>query len=229
MTNEQPARRYLWTDAFAVMASLELLRQRKDESWAQLATLLVDRVHHTLGRHRADAVQQGWLSGLSERQGERHPTRGGLRIGKPLPNRHPALVWKMSIDLSGPLVAARGQHDPVDGFITCAQLRATALLQSTRPGEPLLDYELTSFAAMLPAGGWSTLREHARFFAHDSDLRSLLAGLAPYVELREHLEAFWLDEQNRAAPAWQEHRDINDVMLASSLLPDGSLLLHEPR
>src|SRR6185369_2766753 len=31
--------------------------------------------------------RRGWISGLSEADGERHPTRGGLRIGKPLPER----------------------------------------------------------------------------------------------------------------------------------------------
>ncbi len=32
---------------------------------------------------------RGWISGLAEREGEAHPTRGGLRIGKPLPERAP--------------------------------------------------------------------------------------------------------------------------------------------
>ena len=34
--------------------------------------------------------------------------------------------WKMSIDLSYPLVASMGQHDPLDGFITYLQLQSTA-------------------------------------------------------------------------------------------------------
>jgi hypothetical protein len=47
-------------------------------------------VHHVLGRHRADdALRRGWLSGLGEAEGELHPTRGGLRIGKRLPERPP--------------------------------------------------------------------------------------------------------------------------------------------
>ena len=36
------------------------------------------------------------------------------------------MYWKMSIDLSRPLVASMGQHDPLDGFVTCAELDATA-------------------------------------------------------------------------------------------------------
>ena len=31
----------------------------------------------------------GWISGLGEREGEDHPTQGGLRIGKRLPERRP--------------------------------------------------------------------------------------------------------------------------------------------
>jgi hypothetical protein len=34
--------------------------------------------------------------------------------------------WKMSIDLTYPLVFAMGQHDPLDGFITYSELQAAA-------------------------------------------------------------------------------------------------------
>ena len=30
------------------------------------------------------------------------------------------MYWKLSIDLSRPLVASMGQHDPLDGLVTCA-------------------------------------------------------------------------------------------------------------
>ena len=50
---------------------------------------LIDQVHQVLGRYRADDVRQGWISGLDEETGQRHPTRGGLRIGKPLKERQP--------------------------------------------------------------------------------------------------------------------------------------------
>jgi hypothetical protein len=36
------------------------------------------------------------------------------------------LYWKMSIDLSRPLVPSMGQHDPLDGLVTFSQLRACA-------------------------------------------------------------------------------------------------------
>jgi len=46
-------------------------------------------VHHVLGRHRSDDPRSGWISGLSDEEGERHPTSGGLRIGKRLHERGP--------------------------------------------------------------------------------------------------------------------------------------------
>src|SRR5512134_913325 len=74
------ARRYLWTDAFAVCNFIGL---DQDE----LALQMIERVHRVLGRHRTDDSRTGWISGLADRAGEQHPTVGGLRIGKPLPER----------------------------------------------------------------------------------------------------------------------------------------------
>ena len=36
---------------------------------------------------------------------------------------------------------------------------------------------------------------------------------------------FWLENANREAESWRAHRDINMVMLATSLAPDGYLTL----
>ena len=80
LTGANPQRRYLWTDAFAVCNFLGL--GRIDDALA-----LIDRVHHVLGRHRGDDPRRGWISGLSEADGEAHPTLGGLRIGKPMRER----------------------------------------------------------------------------------------------------------------------------------------------
>lgn len=82
-----PARRYLWTDAFAVRVFLTLHRRTGRREHLEQALELVDLVHHVLGRHRGDDPRQGWISGLAESQGDRHPTVGGLRIGKPLRER----------------------------------------------------------------------------------------------------------------------------------------------
>lgn len=90
LVGDGPVRRYLWTDAFAVCNFLELHRLTGDEGHRRRAEALIEQVHETLGRHRADDPRRGWISGLGEEEGRTHPTRGGLRIGKELPERGPS-------------------------------------------------------------------------------------------------------------------------------------------
>ena len=215
LTSERLPRRYLWSDAFAVCNLLGFGYATGDSHYVELALQLVRQVHYVLGRHRPDDLRTGWLSGLSKERGEAHPTRGGLRIGKPLPERAPdepvddrlewnrdgqyfhyltkwmhaldqvtratgqtmfnawarelacvahraftyasrqdgrrRMYWKLSIDLSRPLVASMGQHDPLDGLVTCVQLEAT------RTGsEPGLGDAIEDFAAMIEPRGFAT-------------------------------------------------------------------------
>lgn len=89
LTGAAPARRYLWTDAFAVCNFLDLARRTDEPRYRELALRLVDDVHRVLGRHRPDDARAGWISGLAGADAEAHPTLGGLRIGKPLPERAP--------------------------------------------------------------------------------------------------------------------------------------------
>jgi hypothetical protein len=84
---KEKQRRYLWTDAFAVCNFLELLERADDQQYRRRATDLIEQVHRVLGRYRDDDVRSGWISGLDEQAGCRHPTAGGLRIGKPLKER----------------------------------------------------------------------------------------------------------------------------------------------
>ena len=49
--------------------------------------------------------------------------------------------------------------------------------------------------------------------------------LMRYIPLGEIIEKFWFERTNREASSWTEHRDINMVMLATSLAPDGYLKL----
>ena len=86
--SQKERRRYLWTDAFAVCNFIELFERTGNEFYRQCATDLIDQVHHVLGRYRADDHRDGWISGLDEEAGKRHPTMGGLRIGKPLRERN---------------------------------------------------------------------------------------------------------------------------------------------
>ena len=212
--------RYLWTDAFAVCNLLGLYRQTGDERLRELALLLVGQVHSVLGRYRSDDSRTGWISGLGEEEGKRHPTRGGLRIGKKLAERGPGepfdealewerdgqyfhyltqwmhaldcvsrvtgeivynrwalelaaaahagfaytpvrggpkrLYWKMSIDLTYPLVPSMGHHDPLDGLVTYAELRAGAAKLSGRPESRELEGEIADMALVCEGVDWAT-------------------------------------------------------------------------
>lgn len=87
LDSERSPRRYLWTDAFAVCNFLGLASATGERRYFDLGVRLIAQVHQVLGRHREDDSCRGWISGLGDREGEEHPTRGGLRIGKPLPER----------------------------------------------------------------------------------------------------------------------------------------------
>lgn len=367
LSSDEPERRYLWTDAFAVCNLLGLARATGEPRHAELALTLVDRVHHTLGRHRPDDPRTGFLGGLGDEEGEAHPTRGGLRIGKKYPERGASepfdsalewerdgqyfhyltkwmhalnlvalqtriptfhlwarelartsarafcyatgdghrrgMYWKMSIDLSRPLVSSMGQHDPVDGYVTCAELRATSsTLPGAAPGPDLGD-EMATFATLMrghplatvdPLGigdllaaahrvdqlerqgaslgnlcnslleaALSGLEDHAphaelglraedrlafrelglcigldsvllmasarpdgpELATSDSHRSALLEALGRYDWLRTRLISFWLAPANRSCALWADHQDINDVMLATALAPEGFLVL----
>ena len=325
------------------------------------ALRLVDQVHHVLGRHRPDDSRQGWISGLPEQEGERHPTRGGLRIGKELPERRPGepfdarlewdrdgqyfhyltqwmhalsrvgeatgqavfhdwavelaksaharfttadpagsarrMVWKMSIDLGRALVPSMGQHDPLDAWIAYLDLQGGAAATEAN-GRRALDSEIAEAEALCVGGQWATddalgigslliaifrlarlrtfpgvtgpaesrLLEHlvaaARISleaypygdplgqpaesrlafrelglaiglhalarvdalgAADAGARAASAPLLHHLRLAEQIDAFWSDSAHRASGTWRAHRDINAVMLATSLAPDGFL------
>jgi len=353
LSSGRPPRRYLWTDAFAVCNFLALERATGDATHAELALKLVEQVHRTLGRHRSDDGRRGWISGLPEREGEAHPTLGGLRIGKPLPERGPGepfddrrewdrdgqyfhyltkwmhaldrmarstgramfstwarelaeaahraftvephpgdrkrMYWKMSIDLTRPLVPSMGHHDPLDGFVTSVQLDATARALGS-PAQPGLAEARADFASMIapaelatsdPLGLGGLLVDIYRVEQllrggasedlaglRDALLAAALLGLLHYVEgpdlrlpatrrlafrelglaiglagiarlepvggfeplarfapLRSEIESFWRAPAHREVETWREHEDINDVMLATSLVPTGFLLV----
>jgi len=49
--------------------------------------------------------------------------------------------------------------------------------------------------------------------------------LRRFAPLRAEIEMFWLRPEHRRVASWLEHSNINDVMLATSLHPDGFLVL----
>jgi len=66
------------------------------------------------------------------------------------------MYWKMSIDLSRPLVPSMGQHDQLDGLITFQQLEATAKDFPEIPVELSLKIEIAGLEAMCAGGEWAT-------------------------------------------------------------------------
>jgi hypothetical protein len=355
-------RRYLWTDAFGVCNYLALYRLTGRDEYLHLALGLVDQVHEILGRHREDDSRHGWISGLEERDGRMHPTAGGLRIGKKLPERPPEepfdenlewerdgqyfhyltkwmhalccvsrtidnqvysiwagelaerahtaftymagdgsrrMYWKMSIDLSRPQVASMGHHDPLDGLVTCLEIREQISGQADA-NQDLLEAAIVELAEMCRGVNWTTpdplglgglladayrvaqlqiagvlvpltglvqdmldaaavglsiysrdnslhleadyrlafrelglaiglqgvdrlkgiISRKPELFGKQSRLESLLEALDHFRPLREQIEDFWLEPENREVDSWKNHSDINMVMLATSLLPD---------
>jgi hypothetical protein len=363
ISSEKTPRRYLWTDAFAVCNFLELHLRTGEEMYKQLALRLVDQVHHVLGQHREDDPRTGWISGLSGQEGEKQPTKGGLRIGKELNERklgepldrrlewirdgqyyhyltkwmhalnrvslvtgdliynqwaielaktaHAAftyisprsgmkmMYWKMSIDLSRPLISSMGQHDPLDGFITYNRLQAVAsedferadlkaeiadmakicegrrwitddplgiggllcnayeaaqlvlngywnrtslilgLLKSSQIGletylkrKPLqlsADCRLAFRELGLSLGlhaierVWDLICEESDLFDEEQGLYLVIEKMLQNLPLIQEIEGFWVEPTNRQTGSWTENLDINMVMLATTLAPEGYL------
>ncbi len=52
-------------------------------------------------------------------------------------------------------------------------------------------------------------------------LSRLVSDLMAYVSLSGAIEQYWLNPENRRSGNWTDHKDINMVMLATSLVPEG--------
>jgi hypothetical protein len=64
-----------------------------------------------------------------------------------------------------------------------------------------------------------------RDFSRRADVYERMEALTPYVALGSAIKSFWLDPEHRQTRTWSEHRDINEVMLATSLVPAGFLVM----
>jgi hypothetical protein len=64
------------------------------------------------------------------------------------------MAWKMSTDLSRPLVASMGQHDPLDGLLTFLELRVGARRAGLAPG--VLDGPIADMREMCAGMDWTT-------------------------------------------------------------------------
>jgi hypothetical protein len=217
---------------------------------------------------------------------------------------HKRLYWKMSTDLSYPVVTSMGQHDPLDGFITYNELQATATRDVEKSDWLNLQLEVTEMADICEGRSWDTddplgiggllsdaykmgqllvggyfeqagmledmlhgalaglasyamenslnlpadyrlafrelglsiglravekmqvlLSEDSRRFAKKHDLQERVETLMRYAPLAEIIETFWLEPAHRESSSWVEHPDINMIMLATSLAPDGYLTI----
>jgi hypothetical protein len=69
------------------------------------------------------------------------------------------------------------------------------------------------------------LQQTPRDFSMKHRLLSRTERLMEYLPLRESIGTYWLAPANRQAAEWMAHRDINMVMLATSMAPEGYLSL----
>lgn len=92
---------------------------------------------------------------------------------RPAPGVPWRVHWKMSIDLSRPLVPSMGQHDPLDGLATMLGLRATRRLLGH--GEDALGEEISRLFELCSEGAsWST--------PDPLGIGGLLSALARFVQ-----------------------------------------------
>ena len=66
------------------------------------------------------------------------------------------MVWKMSVDLSRPLIESMGQHDPLDGWITYQELVSTAALFPDTENKINLKAEIEDLTATCSEIDWKT-------------------------------------------------------------------------
>jgi len=66
---------------------------------------------------------------------------------------------------------------------------------------------------------------HPELFGKRDPVHAKLKGLMRYLPLCQGIEGFWLDPASRENETWTAHREINMVMLATSLAPDGYLVV----
>jgi hypothetical protein len=212
------------------------------------------------------------------------------------------MYWKMSIDLSRPLVPSMGQHDPLDGLITYRQLQSAAKKGRKSAAAQDLESEIADMVEICEGMGWDTddplgiggllcdayrmaqlsvdqgseekdllapllesslrglgrfargsslmspadarlafrelglsiglravqrlqglIEGHPKVFGKGHPVHPKIKSLMRYQPLCEGIEKFWLDPASRDNETWRAHREINMVMLATSLAPEGYL------
>jgi hypothetical protein len=207
------------------------------------------------------------------------------------------VYWKMSTDLSRPLIPASGLHDALDGFITFREVLHAGAKSLDKTAATDLNETIESLSVVCQQRDWTTddplglggllfdacrlcqligeqRPSDARLLQEIMDacrrgLMALLAGrhlnrplahrlafrelglaiglralpviadtittsrirsrpglqgavelLLPYESLGEEIIRIWLPYAQHQDKNWQAHQDINDVMLATALIPN---------
>jgi len=208
-----------------------------------------------------------------------------------------SMYWKMSIDLSHPLVDSMGHHDPLDGLITYQQLQTTAEGFPETTSQLNLKAEIKELEAICSKKEWATgdalgigglltdafilvqligtqqleetdrlvsllddielsqqafathnqlnlpaeyrlafrelglaiglhsinkmqliIEQHSDNFNNSAQLTSILNKLSQFQQIAELIDNFWIKPEHQSVSSWLQHADINNVMLATSLL-----------
>lgn len=220
----------------------------------------------------------------------------------PSSGRQKRMYWKMSIDLSYPLVTSMRQYDPLDGFITYneLQMRVDELGIISKFN---LSTEIADMITICQGKGWITsdplgiggllsdalrisqliitgnlkyanlletivssaligikyfelenslnypakyrlafrelglaiglkgvnklfdLIDENKNLSKNSSLKQQVEALIEYLPIGESIEKFWINNENREVESWKEHQEINMVMLATSIIPEGFLMI----
>jgi hypothetical protein len=70
---------------------------------------------------------------------------------------------------------------------------------------------------------WQAADSEATCSSLSPEVRASLQALIQYAPMCDEIESFWRDPDHQRASTWDDHRDINEVMLATSLVPAGFL------
>lgn len=69
----------------------------------------------------------------------------------------------------------------------------------------------------------ANIKKHHEKLPDSAQLSSSLNRLEHFNQIKDIIENFWLQAEHQMANSWLEHADINRVMLATSMAPDGFL------
>jgi hypothetical protein len=206
------------------------------------------------------------------------------------------IYWKMSTDLSRPLVFAMGLHDVLDGFITFREIKNAKADMSVATGMSNITTAIKSLSILCQRTDWATndplglggllfdacrlcrlfdpnsdvdlleallhgcgygltsfirgghlakpvsnrlafrelglaiglkavsaiahrITEHRPHFENRSDLRHAINLLQRHASIGDEIIGGWVPHAEHQDKSWRAHQDINEVMLATALIP----------